>query len=218
MLEQFNLTAETRQAVAARASARTYQVGRAIFTEGDPGEALGFLLEGKVKLYRLSAQGREKIIHLLGPGELLGEIAVLDGGPQPLTVETMDTSQVALINREELHQLRRRCPDLNELLLATAASRLRTCYRQISSLALKSTYGRIAGRLFKLARDFGVQTPEGVRLDLALTQTGLASLVGSSRETVSRTLADLQNQGILRLSRSHITILDLKRLRQLGRE
>lgn len=218
MLEQFNMVEETRKAVEARASARTFQPGRVIFTEGDPGEYLGFLLEGKVKLYRLSAQGREKIIHLLGPGELLGEVAVMDGGPQPLTVETMETSLVALVNREELHQLRGQFPDLNELLLATAASRLRTCYRQISSLALKSTYGRIAGRLFKLARDFGVKTPEGLRLELALTQTGLASLVGSSRETVSRTLADLQNQGILRVSRSHITILDLRRLRELGRE
>lgn len=218
MLEQFNMRKETRQAVGAKANARTFQAGRVIFTEGDPGDFLGFLLEGKVKLYHLSAKGQEKIIHLLGPGELLGEVAVLDSGPQPLTVEAMETSLVALVNREELHQLRGQFPDLNELLLATAASRLRTCYRQISSLSLKSSYGRIAGRLFKLARDFGVQTPQGIRLDLTLTQTGLASLVGSSRETVSRTLTDLQNQGILRVSRSHITILDLRRLRELGRE
>lgn len=218
MLEKFDLAAEIRRALETRAVERSYQPNRVVFMEGDPGEYLGFLLEGRIKLYRVSAQGQEKIIHLLGEGEIFGEAPVIDGGIQPLTVETIQNSRVALVREDDVQELRRAFPDLNELLLNTMASRLRTCYRQISSLALKTTYGRIASRLFKLVHDFGIQTPDGIRLDLSLTQAELANLVGSSRESVSRTLNDLQRQGVLQLSRSHLIILDLDRLRQLGRE
>jgi len=193
---------------------RRYRARQIIFLEGEPGNLVGFLLSGKVRLYRMSEEGREKTIHILKPGDILGESAYLDGGDHPVTAESLEESHLALFRHSDFRQLLNEHPHLALHIVEKMNIRLRQAYRQIRNLALKDTYARTTSRLFKLARDHGVSTDSGILLNLSLTQSDLANMVGTSRETVSRILNDLQRKGIIEMKRSKITILDPERLRR----
>ena len=207
-------------ATALRASMSRGQLrrGDVLFHEGDPGDKLYVVTDGKVKLGRTSADGRENLLAILGPGQMFGELSLFDPGPRSATVTAVTDAT-----------LRSRCPTRTccagstagpaspRGLLTQLAGRLRKANDVVADLVFSDVPGRVAKALLDLADRFGRTADDGVHVHHDLTQEELAQLVGASRETVNKALADFASRGWLRLEPRSVVILDVERLRRRAR-
>jgi len=191
---------------------RKYRKGMIIFMEGEPGDELYFVKEGRVKLAKLLEDGREQILHFVQKGEVFAEILLFDGGSFPATSEVMEDAEIGIIRNTDLDKLLREYPDIAIKLLKVMSKRLRRAQLQIRDLALKDTFGRMASTLLKLAGEYGVVKDGVVIIDFSLSQQELANLIGSSRETVARILSDFKRQKLISVTRQKISILNKKGL------
>jgi len=189
-----------------------YRKGEVIFFEGDPGEALYFVCSGKVKIYKLTPDGREHILHIIRPGGVFAEVVFFDPGPYPASAEAMNDSRVGSIRRDDFDRVLRDNPSIAVKMLGLMSMRLREAQAKIRDLALRDTYGRMVGTLLRLAGEHGTREGKLVRLGLKLTHQELANMMGASRETVTRLLNGLRKQGIIDIDRRSIVILDVERL------
>ena len=206
-------------AAALRASMVEVQLGRGevLFREGDTGDRVYVVIDGKVKLGRTSSDGRENLLALLGPGQMFGELSLFDPGPRSATVTAVtDTVLLSLANEDMLTWLTGR-PEVARGLLLQLGQRLRRSNDTLADLVFSDVPGRVAKALLDLSTRFGVPSEEGVRVVHDLTQEELAQLVGASRETVNKALADFTGRGWLRLEQRSVVILDLERLRRRAR-
>lgn len=201
------------ETVAEKVLDRRYKKGMLIFLEGEPGDSIFVIYSGKVKLTMSSEEGQEKIILILQAGDLLGEVVLFDSGPYPVTAEVIEDSHIGSLGVKEVDELLLVNPDLSINLLKIMSKRLRQLQRQIKNLALKDAYGRLASRLFKLGREYGVDIEEGKQIKVALTHQELANFIGTSRETVSRILREFEKEGAISVKRQIVTITDEKKLR-----
>ncbi|GAB4268137.1 Crp/Fnr family transcriptional regulator [Thermincola ferriacetica] len=192
---------------------RNYKKNMIIFMEGEPGEALFFIISGKVKVYKLAEDGREQILHILKEGDVFAEVVFIDKGNYPATAQVLEDSQIGLIRNDDFERLVRENPDIALSLLRVMTYRLRQAQIQIRDIALRDTYGRVASMLLMLAKEHGLTCAEGIKIDLFLSRQELANLIGTTRETVTRVLSDFNKSNIIRLDRQVITILDEKKLR-----
>jgi CRP/FNR family transcriptional regulator, cyclic AMP receptor protein len=206
-------------AAALRASMVEVQLGRGevLFREGDTGDRVYVVIDGKVKLGRTSNDGRENLLAILGPGQMFGELSLFDPGPRSATVTAVtDTVLLSLANEDMLTWLTGR-PEVARGLLLQLGQRLRRSNDTLADLVFSDVPGRVAKALLDLSTRFGVPSEEGVRVVHDLTQEELAQLVGASRETVNKALADFAGRGWLRLEQRSVVILDLERLRRRAR-
>jgi len=206
-------------ASALRASMVEVQLGRGevLFREGDTGDRVYVVIDGKVKLGRTSSDGRENLLAILGPGQMFGELSLFDPGPRSATVTAVtDTVLLSLANEDMLTWLTGR-PEVARGLLLQLGQRLRRSNDTLADLVFSDVPGRVAKALLDLSTRFGVPSEEGVRVVHDLTQEELAQLVGASRETVNKALADFTGRGWLRLEQRSVVILDLERLRRRAR-
>ena len=182
--------------------------GESIFFEGD--EATGFYMvaEGKVKIFKMSLEGREQILHVFGPGEPFGEVPVFHGQPFPANAVTMAQSALLYFPRREFVDLVTNTPSLALSMLAMLSLRLRRFASQIESLSLKEVPGRLAAHLLYLAEEQG--RTDQVVLDIPKGQ--LASLLGTSPETLSRIFARMSDEGLIQVKGKTIKLLDYQEL------
>ena len=191
--------------------------GEVLFHEGDTGDKLYIVAEGKVKLGRTSSDGRENLLAILGPGQMFGELSLFDPGPRSATVTAVtDTAFYSLSHDDLLRWLDGR-PDVANGLLAQLASRLRRANDVVSDLVFSDVPGRVAKALLDLADRFGRTAEDGVHVHHDLTQEELAQLVGASRETVNKALADFASRGWLRLEPRSVVLMDPERLARRAR-
>ncbi|EXG82674.1 Crp/Fnr family transcriptional regulator [Cryptosporangium arvum] len=192
-----------------------------IFAEGDPGDSLYVVLEGKVKLNRSAPDGRESLLAVLGPSDLLGELAVFDPGPRTASAVVVADARVAQMRRDQLRPWIAEHPEIGPQLLRVLARRLRRTGDQQADLIFTDVPGRLAKALLDLAQRFGLPERSGpddaVRLNHELTQDELAQLVGSSRETVNKALSHFATRGWIRLDGRSIVLLNRDRLVQRAR-
>jgi CRP-like cAMP-binding protein len=186
--------------------------GETLFSEGDPGDKLYVVTTGKVKLGRTAADGRENLLAVLGPGEMFGELSLFDPGPRTATATAVTATTLSGLGHEALDPLLNQRPEVAGRLLAALARRLRRTNEAMADLIFSDVPGRVAKALLDLAQRFGVETSDGLRVTHDLTQEELAQLVGASRETVNKALADFASRGFLRLDGRAVVILDLERL------
>ena len=188
--------------------------GHAVFVEGEPGDRLYIILEGKVKIGRRTADGRESLITVMGPADMFGELALFDPGPRTSTVTTLTEVKAVTMDREALHAWVLGRPEIAEQLLRVLARRLRRTNSALSDLIFTDVPGRVAKQLLDIAKRFG--KPEGNVLHVTheLTQEELAQLVGASRETVNKALSDFAQRGWIKLQGKTILIYDSARLAQ----
>lgn len=191
--------------------------GEVLFTEGDPGEKLFLIETGKVKLGHTSSDGRESIIAVLGSGEMLGELSLFDPGPRTATAVAVSNTKVLSMSHEALLPWLVGRPDLAVSLLAALARRLRRTNEALADLVFSDVPGRVAKALLELGSKFGEDTPEGLLVHHELTQEELAQLVGASRETVNKALADFSQRGWIRIEQRSVTLLDVDRLDRRAR-
>lgn len=188
--------------------------GQVLFSEGEPGDKLYVIESGKVKLGQTAADGRESLIAVLGAGEMLGELSLFDPGPRTATAVAVTSTKVLAMGHEALLPWLVGRPDLAVSLLAALARRLRRTNEALADLVFSDVPGRVAKALLELGSKFGAPVPEGLLVTHDLTQEELAQLVGASRETVNKALADFSQRGWVRIEQRSVTLLDLDRLRR----
>ncbi len=205
----------TLRALAERSVERSFQRHGRLFFQGDPGDGLFVLASGLVKVVVSSEEGEEMVLVTLGPGEALGELAVVDGGPRSAAAEALEPTSALLITRPVLLELAARDPALTDALLRALGGLLRRLTEQASDLVFLDLPGRMAKLLAGLAAERGSATPDGIELDANLTQTDLAGMVGASRQSVNQILQGFARRGYLQVQGRRIVIhrLDLLRRR-----
>jgi CRP-like cAMP-binding protein len=198
--------------VASRLETITLPRGRVIFNEGEPGDSMYIVMTGKIKLSRRAPDGRENVLAVMGPSDQFGELSVFDPGPRTATATAVTAGTLLGLGHDDLQPLLTQRPEVAVRLLAALARRLRRTNEAMADLVFSDVPGRVAKALLDLAKRFGVETEEGLRVTHDLTQEELAQLVGASRETVNKALADFASRGFLRLEGRAVVILDLERL------
>ncbi|MFO7252866.1 MAG: Crp/Fnr family transcriptional regulator [Actinomycetes bacterium] len=191
--------------------------GQTLFSENDAGDRLYVVLEGKIKLSRTAADGRENLLSVLGPGEMFGELSLFDPRPRTASAIALTEARLAGLGHDDLRPWLTGRPEVALHLLRALAQRLRRTNDVIADLVFTDVPGRVAKQLLDLAERFGQKTEEGVRVHHDLTQEELAQLVGASRETVNKALADFAQRGWLRIEAKAVLILDKERLQHRSR-
>ena len=192
--------------------------GEIIFAEGEPGDRLFVVLNGKVKLGQTSSDGREQVMAVLGPGEMCGELSLFDPGVRTSTATAVTDSVLLGLGQSDLRPWLTGRPEVAEALLCALAQRLRRTNEAMADLVFSDVPGRVAKALLELSDKFGEGQPDGSRLVAHdLTQEELAQLVGASRETVNKSLADFAQRGWLRLEARAVILLDIERLERRAR-
>jgi CRP/FNR family transcriptional regulator, cyclic AMP receptor protein len=191
--------------------------GHVVFREGDPGDQLYVVAEGKIKLGRSSADGRENLLAIIGPGEMFGELSLFDPGPRTATATAVTDARVLALSHPDLRPWLTGRPEVALSLLRQVARRLRRTNEVLGDLVFSDVPGRVAKALLDLSKRFGIPSEEGVHVSHDLTQEELAQLVGASRETVNKALADFASRGWLRLEARAVVLLDPERLARRAR-
>ena len=189
-----------------------YEKGRSLFSEGGNAKGFYLIVSGKVKIYKLSLEGKEQILHIFGAGEICGEVPVFAGGNYPASAEAIEPSRVLFFPRSALVELIRLEPAIAMNMLAILSQRLRRFTHLIEDLSLKEVPARLSAYLIFLAeRSTSAQT-----LELDITKAQLASLLGTIPETLSRILAKMAQQGIISVEGRIIRVLERKALESVA--
>jgi CRP-like cAMP-binding protein len=191
--------------------------GNTLFQEGDAGDRLYIVTEGKIKLSHASGDGRESVLMVLGPGDMFGELSLFDPGPRTATAIAVTDSKVLGLGNTDLNPWLAGRPEVAQKLLQALAHRLRRTNEAMSDLVFADVPGRVAKALLELGEKFGSKTDAGIYVNHDLTQEELAQLVGASRETVNKALADFVSRGWLKLETRSVELLDLERLSKRAR-
>ncbi|MBC8318192.1 MAG: Crp/Fnr family transcriptional regulator [Desulfobulbaceae bacterium] len=189
-----------------------YSRGQTIFLEGQDGAGFYLVTSGLVKIYKLSLDGKEQILHILGPGEPFAEVALFAGSTYPANAMAIEKSSVVFFPRKAFSDLISKRPSLALNMLATLSLRLRQFANMVEALSLKEVPGRLAAYILLENEERGKNGD--IKLPIAKSQ--LASLLGTIPETLSRILAKMTKQGIVTATGSSISILDMEKLQELA--
>jgi CRP-like cAMP-binding protein len=197
---------------------RRFRRGEVIFHQGDPGDALFIVMTGAIKIMLPSDTGDEAILATLRPGDVFGELALLDGAPRSATATTLEATETLILPRDQFRELLATEPAIRDALLAAIAGELRRLTNHVEELHFLDITGRLASRLARLAAESGTTLPDGsIRLRSPLTQGDLAAMIGCTRQSVNKLLGMFTDDGLIRLDRDSIVVLDLDRLLQASR-
>ncbi len=208
---------EAASALEASLSETRLERADVLFREGDSGDRLYVVTDGKVKLGRSSPDGRENLLAILGPGQMFGELSLFDPGPRSATATAVTDCTLRSLSHDELQRWLRDHPGVAQGLLHQLAVRLRRANDVVADLVFSDVPGRVAKALLDLSTRFGRRGDDGVHVHHDLTQEELAQLVGASRETVNKALADFAMRGWLRLEPRSVVLMDLERLQRRAR-
>jgi CRP/FNR family transcriptional regulator, cyclic AMP receptor protein len=212
------LDAESLESVGRGMRARRFRRGEVIFHLGDPGDALFIVMTGAIKIMIPSDAGEEAILATLRSGDVFGELAVLDGAPRSATATALEPSETLVLPRAQFRELLDKEPAIRDALLASLAGELRRLTNHVEELHFLDITGRLASRLTRLASESGTKQADGtVRLGSPLTQGDLAAMIGCTRQSVNKLLGMFTDDGLIRLERESIVILDLDGLARAAR-
>jgi len=193
---------------------RAFNKGETVFSEGNAGNGFFIVAGGLIKIFKLSPDGKEQILHIVGPGEPFGEVPVFTGQPFPANADALMNSRLIFFPRRAFIDLVTKNPSLSLNMLAVLSRRLRQFTVQIENLSLKEVPGRLATYLIYLSEEH----PGQRAVSLTISKGLLASLLGTIPETLSRIFAKMSSQGIIRVNGRQIQILDRSRLASLALE
>jgi CRP-like cAMP-binding protein len=211
------IASEAAEALGSSLEFSDYSRGETVFSEGEQGDTLYIVMEGKVKIGRRAADGRENMLSVMGPSDMFGELSLFDPGPRTATATVVTDARLASLAQTALRPWITDRPEIAEQLLRVLARRLRRTNDALADLIFTDVPGRVAKQLLALSERFGSSEPEGLRVHHDLTQEELAQLVGASRETVNKALADFASRGWVRVDSRALTILDAERLARRAR-
>ena len=196
--------------LAASMRSRRFRRGEVIFHVGDPGDALFVIVSGEVKISLPSETGDEAILATLRPGDVFGELALLDGAPRSASASALTPTETVILPRERFRELIATETGVRDALLASIAGELRRLTTHVEELHFLDITGRLAARLVRLAQEGGMPIADGaVRLRTNLTQADLAAMVGCTRQSVNKLLGQFTDDGLVRLERDAIVLTDI---------
>jgi len=191
--------------------------GERLFAEGTEGDKLYIIITGKIKLTKAAPDGRENLLSVHGPGEMFGELSLFDPVPRTASATAVTDAELAGIGHDDVRAWLATRPEVAMHLLQALAQRLRRINEVKADLVFTDVPGRVAKALLDLAERFGVPNSEGIQVNHDLTQEELAQLVGASRETVNKALADFAARGWVQLAAKSVLVVDTDRLRKRAR-
>lgn len=182
----------------------------------DPSDSVYLLKEGRVKISKISDDGKEITLAILEPGEIFGELAILDEGPRQTLAEALDDALIYAINRQDFIGFIETKPDLAFRLTKLIGLRRREIESKIEELVFRDVPSRLATLLIQLASNHGMPDQKGMRLNLKLTHQDLGNLIGSTRETTTTWLNEFRKKGFIDFDRRQIIVCDLKELKEFS--
>ncbi|MGH3874035.1 MAG: Crp/Fnr family transcriptional regulator [Pseudonocardiaceae bacterium] len=206
------LSQESISAAARAGRSRTYPPGQIICHQGDPGDHLYAVLEGLVKVVFTAARGDEMVLNILGPGEIFGELALLDGSPRSASVVALKPASIFVLPRKQLLELISSHPELADEFLKLIGKLVRKLTEKAGDLAFLDLGGRLAKLLLQLSARHG--HTHSIVLEDGMTQTDLAGMIGASRPAVNRALQSLVARGLITVQGRTIVLVDLEALRK----
>jgi CRP-like cAMP-binding protein len=203
--------------IAGLAQRRRYQPRDVIVQQSDPSTELFIIIEGHLKVLTIGAEGRDTALGIMGPGEVFGEVSLLDGGPRSATIAALDSAELLVIRREHFFQFLESSPTTAIALLRVLAGRLRRLTERSEDIAFLRVGGRLAKRLVGLAKQYGKALADGsVRLEFKLSQQEVGEFVGTTRESANKQLKVWEHEGLLSQQNGHLIFHDLERLAVQG--
>lgn len=207
------LSGTDEEAFAKRGTVRRFDARQALLHEGQVPDRVLLLLSGHVKVYSTTATGKEVVLAIRGPGELVGELSALDEEPRSASIVALERVEAVAVSSREFRAFLAERPEVALALLSVLSRRLRDAdSKRIEYVAFQTT-GRVAARIVELAERFGEAEGDAIGLELPLTQEDLAGWTGSSLESVGRALGTMRNLGWIKTQRRHILVLDLEGIR-----
>lgn len=193
--------------LARTAQRRRYDAGQIVMVQGEPGDTLAVILSGELHISVASRDGHEATLAVLVPGDVCGELALLDGGPRSATVTAIQPTVVLSLRRDDFLAILHQAPPIAVRLLEVLARRLRSTDHLVEDALFLDVAGRLAKKLLALAAAVGRRTLDGIELELPVTQQALAGLIGATRESVNKQLGHMRARRIIALDRRRLTIL-----------
>jgi CRP/FNR family transcriptional regulator/CRP/FNR family cyclic AMP-dependent transcriptional regulator len=200
------LSEEAIASLSRLASRRRYPKDTVVFFENEEGDSLFMILEGRIKVTILGDDGREIILTMLGEGDLFGEMALLDNEPRSATAIAVEESELLLLQRNDFQSVIHEHPGISAALIKVLSNRLRRANHQISTLALLDVYGRVARVILDMAREEGRRLKDGRIAFRRATHQEIANRIGTTRETVTRMLKDLERQALVKIEGREIVL------------
>jgi CRP-like cAMP-binding protein len=208
----------TLERLAAGLRTRRFRRNEVLFHQGDPGDSLFIVTSGAVKILLPSEEGDEAILATVRAGAFFGELALLDGAPRSATAVALEPTETLVLPRDRFRLLIDTEPASRDALLAALATELRRLTDHVEELHFLDMTGRMAARLVRLARASGVAGPDGsIQLDGPYTQGDLASMIGATRQSVNKLLGQFVDDGLIRMDKDAIVIVDLAGLERTAR-
>ena len=203
--------------VASGTRTRRFRRGEVIFHLGDPGDALFLIASGAVKITLPSETGEEAILVTLQPGEVFGELALLDDAPRSATAIALEPTETMVLQRDRFRQLMATEPTIRDAILASMAAEVRRLTTHVEDLHFLDVTGRLAKCLVRLAREGRPEPGGGIRLRSALSQSELAAMVGCTRQSANRVMGQFTDDRLIRVDRDTIVVLALDGLERTAR-
>lgn len=209
-----NLPDDALARLGATARRRSYRRGEVIFHQGDPGDSLHFLIEGRVKVVLDAESGEEAVIAILGPGDCFGELSLIDGEPRSATVETLEAVQTLSLSRADFMAFVRANPQIAERMMIALAGMVRRADESMADLVFLDLEGRLVKKLLELAEAHGRDIDGAIEIELPITQEDLAAMIGATRASVNKLLGFYEDRGAVQRRGRRIAIMDAERLRR----
>ena len=197
---------------------KDYSRREQVYGQSDPGDVIYLLKEGRVKIYKLSPEGKELTLAILEPGEIFGEMALVDQGPRDTIAEALDNTLLCVIRRRDFEILLRKKPELAMRVTKLIGVRRREIENQLENLVFRSASSRLALLLMSLGERHGIRDSRGIILNVKLSQQELANLIGTARETTSALLNEFKRLGIIDIQHRRIKILNQWELKRIADE
>ena len=193
--------------------------GQVILSPDDPPDRIHILKKGKVRVFRVTADGKQLTLDIYDRGTILGDMRLLGQSPvQEAYAETIDAAVICTITPDELRRLIERYPIIGVNIITFLSTRLREAERELEAMAYQRVGQRLARRLIDLAQRFGVETVRGTLIQARLTQQELAEMIGTTRETLAHTLSDFKRRDLLDAAHHKVVIRDAERLAEVAQD
>lgn len=207
------LTEEQLAKLTSKITHKKYKKGQMIFFEGDISDKLYVINKGKIKIFKYTREGKEQILYILSEGDFVGDLSLLKKDEFKFNAEALEDSNICVLTKDDFDGLLKENPEIAIEILQVVYDRIIKLENLIQSLSTKDIESRIAGLLLSFVKDFGVRKGSTIELELPLSREDIANYIGVTRETISRKLSSMQEQGIIELvGTKRIIIKDIKEL------
>lgn len=192
-----DLEPEQLEQIALRAHQRTFALGVTLFHQDMPGTMMYMIESGSVRVISIGRTGQELTLNVLGPGEIFGELSILDGKQRSATAITLEPTVVWLLSQADLKEFMGNYPPVNQAMMQILVERVRDTARRLEAMTFQDVLGRLAFELLSLAERSGQTCEDGIEITIPLTQVDLASMVGATRESVNKAVSVLRSEELV---------------------